>query len=166
MRTSGEGEGVSAAEAVADSTLPNLTVQAADAEPLPTTDTSWVVPFASSSARTVRTDITVELRRCGVVQRTIDDARIVASELLGNALRYAEPLATGGLGVCLQVQPNWVRIAVSDGGSMTLPALLHSPMLAPGGRGLAIVNTLASTWGVQERSDGNTVFGVLQRHLS
>lgn len=127
---------------------------------------SWTVPFAPSSARTARTDVTVELRRCGVTQRTIDDARIVVSELVGNALRYAEPLTSGGLEVTIDVDSEEVRVAVSDGGSVTLPTLLNPPPTAPRGRGLTIVGTLATSWGVHEGSRGNTVYSVLRRHLS
>ncbi len=127
---------------------------------------SWTVPFAPSSARTARTDVTVELRRHGATQRTIDDARIVVSELVGNALRYAEPLPSGGLEVALDIDSESVRVAVSDGGSVTLPTLLNPPPMAPKGRGLTIVGTLAHSWGVHEGTHGNTVYGVLRRHLS
>lgn len=50
---------------------------------------------------------------------------------------------------------------MSDGGSATLPTVLHPPTLAPSGRGLTIVRTLTREWGVLESAEGNTVFGVL-----
>ncbi len=91
----------------------------------------------------------------------VDDARIVVSELLGNALRHARPIQDAGLVLTLEVQPDAVRLSVSDGGSATLPTLLHAPELAVSGRGLTIVRTLTREWGVREGTDGNTVFGVL-----
>lgn len=103
----------------------------------------------------------MELRRRGVAQHVIDDARLVVSELLGNALRHARPIPETGLVLTLDVQPDAVRLSVSDGGSATLPTLLHAPGLAPGGRGLTIVRTLTREWGVREGAQGNTVFGVL-----
>jgi anti-sigma regulatory factor (Ser/Thr protein kinase) len=106
-------------------------------------------------------NVTVALRRYGVPQQVVDDARIVVSELLGNALRHARPIQDTGLMLSLEVQPDSVRLSVSDGGSATLPTLLHPPDLALSGRGLTIVRTLTREWGVREGVDGNTVFGVL-----
>ncbi len=119
------------------------------------------MPFAPSAVRTARTSVTVALRRHGVTQHVVDDARIVVSELLGNALRHARPIPHAGLVLTLEVEPDSVRLAVSDGGSPTLPTLLHPPDLASSGRGLTIVCTLTREWGVREGPDGNTVFGVL-----
>jgi anti-sigma regulatory factor (Ser/Thr protein kinase) len=124
---------------------------------------SWGVPFTASSVRSARTNVTVTLRRYGITQRIIDDARVVVSELLGNALRHARPIQGCGLVLTLEVDDESVRLSVADGGSATLPTLLHPPQLAPEGRGLTIVRTLTREWGVREGEDGNTVFGVLAR---
>jgi anti-sigma regulatory factor (Ser/Thr protein kinase) len=110
-----------------------------------------------------RTNVTVALRSHGIAQPTVDDARIVVSELMGNALRHAQPLTSGGLTVGIEVGADSVRIWVSDGGSATLPTLVSPPVMSPSGRGLSIVRTLTRSWGVQERPSGNTVFGVLAR---
>lgn len=122
---------------------------------------SWAVPFSPSAVRSARTNVTVALRRFGVAQHIVDDARIVVSELLGNALRHARPTSDGGLILRLELLPDAVRLSVCDGGSATLPTLLHPPELALSGRGLTIVRTLTREWGVREGVDGNTVFGVL-----
>jgi anti-sigma regulatory factor (Ser/Thr protein kinase) len=137
----------------------------ADTEPSTTTvaEESWALPFTPSSVRIARTSITVALRRHGVPQHVVDDARIVVSELLGNALRHARPIPGGGLVLSLAVLADSIRLAISDGGSATLPTLLHPPELALSGRGLTIVRTLTREWGVRESPDGNTVFGVLAR---
>lgn len=105
--------------------------------------------------------MTVALRRHGIAQQVVDDARIVVSELLGNALRHARPIPNEGLVMSLEVDDDVVRVAVADGGSATLPALLHGPDLASSGRGLRIVRTLTREWGVREDDRGNTVFAVL-----
>jgi len=91
----------------------------------------------------------------------VDDARLVVSELLGNALRHARPIRNAGLVLTLEMQQDAVRLSVSDGGSATLPTLLHPPELAVSGRGLTMVRTLTREWGVREEEEGNTVFGVL-----
>lgn len=124
---------------------------------------SWGVPFTAAAVRSARTNVTVALRRCGIAQRIIDDARLIVSELLGNALRHARPIQGCGLVLTLEIDEDSVRLSVADGGSATLPTLLHGPELAPNGRGLTIVRTLTREWGVREGKHGNTVFGVLAR---
>ncbi|MGH3505415.1 MAG: ATP-binding protein, partial [Nocardioidaceae bacterium] len=101
------------------------------------------------------------LRRHGIVQRVVDDARVVVSELLGNALRHARPIEGGKLLLTMEVTADSVRLAVTDGGAATLPRVLRTAELAPNGRGLTIVRTLTREWGVDETGQGNTVFGVL-----
>jgi anti-sigma regulatory factor (Ser/Thr protein kinase) len=132
-----------------------------DETPGPAPRVSWGVPFTAAAVRTARTNVTVALRRYGVPQHVVDDARIVVSELLGNALRHARPIQDAGLVLTLEMQPDSVRLSVSDGGSATVPTLLHAPDLALSGRGLTIVRTLTREWGVREGAEGNTVFGVL-----
>jgi anti-sigma regulatory factor (Ser/Thr protein kinase) len=110
--------------------------------------------------RAVVEDLTAQ----GLDGDIVDEAEIVVSELLGNALRHARPLPDGTLRVILELEPKSIRICVVDGGSATLPTLQHPPPMSVGGRGLSIVRTLTQNWGVQESHSGNTVFGVL--HLS
>ena len=93
----------------------------------------------------------------------MEDARVVVTELLANSLRHARACSDGGLAVDLAVSAEDITIAVMDGGSATLPALIHPPPLAPSGRGLAIVRTLTRRWGIREHGSGNVVFGVLSR---
>ena len=61
------------------------------------------------------------------------------------------------------VDDQHVRLAVADGGSVTVPSLVSPTPTRVSGRGLSIVHSLTSDWGVQERADGNTVFGILSR---
>lgn len=124
---------------------------------------SWSLPFVPASARVARAHVTVLLRRCSVPQQIVEDAQVVVSELVGNALRHARALPSGTIDVGLEIAHDSVRIFVVDGGSATLPTLLSPPPLSLGGRGLSIVRTLTRQWGVHETRDGNTVFGVLDR---
>lgn len=124
---------------------------------------SWSLPFVPTSARLARMHVAVVLRQFLVTQEIVDDAQMVVSELVGNALRHARPLPPGTINVGLDVADVSVRVFVVDGGSATLPTLLSPPPLSLGGRGLSIVRTLTRQWGVQETRKGNTVFGVLDR---
>jgi anti-sigma regulatory factor (Ser/Thr protein kinase) len=124
---------------------------------------SWRVPFAPSAARIARRNLTVALRQADVEQPVADDARVVVTELLANSLRHAQACSDGGLTVELAVSADDITIAVTDGGSATLPTLIHPPPLAPSGRGLSIVRSLTRRWGIREGGNGNVVFGVLSR---
>lgn len=73
-----------------------------------------------------------------------DDVRLVASELVTNALIHA---GTAFL-VTLRGTPGRVLLAVQDGSS-TVPVRPPAGLaLEPGGRGLAIVAELSDEWGV------------------
>ena len=50
-----------------------------------------------------------------------DDARLVVSELVGNAVRHARPLADGTMQVAWGQADDAVDIAVTDGGALTTP---------------------------------------------
>jgi anti-sigma regulatory factor (Ser/Thr protein kinase) len=122
---------------------------------------TWTVPFSASAVHVARAAVTHALHTAGVAAHIVEDARVVVSELLGNALRHARPLPDGTLRVELVLEPRSLRICVIDGGSVTLPTLLHPPPMSVGGRGLSIVRTLTQNWGVRESRSGNTVYGVL-----
>lgn len=123
---------------------------------------SWTVPFSASAVHAARSTVATKLRGLDAADAVVEDARVVVSELLGNALRHARPLPDGTLRIGLVVEDHAVRLFVVVGGSATLPTLLTPPPLSAGGRGLAIVSALSHDWGVRETGAGNTVFGVLR----
>jgi anti-sigma regulatory factor (Ser/Thr protein kinase) len=94
-----------------------------------------------------------ELRARGVANQVVDDAALVISELVGNAVRHGAPLADGGLRVGWTVTDSVVRLEVSDGGRGPLRHEVIEPRLGGGsadaetGRGLAIVALLTASWG-------------------
>ena len=79
----------------------------------------------------------------------IDDAELITSELVTNAIRHA-----GGV-VELRVSalPHRVRISVVDKAPQDLPSVAGDRGLQVGGRGLALVARLAADWGC-EAGDG------------
>jgi len=112
--------------------------------------------------REARRRVAAELAGRGVPREVVEDARVVVSELLGNALRHARPGRSGEIELRLTVDEDRIRLAVVDGGSATLPTLRTPPELSTTGRGLSIVRTLTCEWGVREAETGNTVYGVLR----
>jgi anti-sigma regulatory factor (Ser/Thr protein kinase) len=125
---------------------------------------SWTLPFELTSVRAARQQVADLLVARGVADELIGDACSVVSELVGNALRHARPLPDGTLEVNVVLDESSVVLTVADGGAEgTIPSVVSPMPLARSGRGLTIVHTLTSDWGVRESADGNTVFGILSR---
>lgn len=88
-----------------------------------------------------------------------DDAGLVVSELLSNAVRHASPLPNGKLRLTWRREPSGgVEVAVTDGGAATRPQQRHPSLSALGGRGLTIVGALSSSWGIRNEDPGVTVW--------
>jgi anti-sigma regulatory factor (Ser/Thr protein kinase) len=112
-----------------------------------------LVPHSPPSASAVRHRFVDELRGHGLPGIVVDDAALVLSELVGNAIRHGAPLPTGGIRVRWTVSPDVIRIEVADGGRGPLRHEASAPLAAGGsadaerGRGLAIVALLTVSWG-------------------
>ncbi|WP_165372596.1 ATP-binding protein [Nocardioides iriomotensis] len=119
------------------------------------------VPFAASSVAVARQKLRSWLVEAGTSTETIDDARIVISELVANSVRHARPLPAGDIVVTWQVEPRGLEIAVTDGGSGTKPRTVQATSSALAGRGMAIVESLAVTWWSDHSRAQSTVHAVL-----
>jgi anti-sigma regulatory factor (Ser/Thr protein kinase) len=101
------------------------------------------------AAALARRSVQETLGRWRVQPAQIEDAQLVASELVANALRYGrQPLALG-----LALTGNAVTVSVADR-SEAPPRLHHRALLDERGRGLHIVASLAQTWGVRPVAGG------------
>lgn len=87
----------------------------------------------------------------------LDDALLLVSELVGNAVRHGRDEIV----LRLRPYPPGIGVAVTDHGDEmpTLPDGRPDPTV-PSGRGLLIVAALASRWGVEkvESGSGKTVW--------
>jgi two-component sensor histidine kinase len=101
------------------------------------------------------------MRSAGTTDGAVDNAAIVVTELLTNAIRHASPLSGRWLQVTWDLENESVEIAVSDGGSTTLPRVSRPALSALGGRGLEIVESLSQRWGVRGAGPGTTVWAIL-----
>ncbi|MGH3716374.1 MAG: ATP-binding protein [Micromonosporaceae bacterium] len=123
------------------------------------------MPHHPSSAALVRRQLISDLTTSGCRTEFADDAAVVASELVGNAVRHARPLPGGELAVSWRTAPDGLEIRVIDGGSPQAPMLRRMPPESVNGRGLVIVSTLAAQWGVAPDTRGRCVWAWLG-HLS
>lgn len=120
-----------------------------------------LVPHLSSSVRWARGRLADDLDQRGVHRGVIDDAVLVLSEVLSNALKHARPLASGQIRVAWQLADGFLELEVTDGGGPTLPQPSTPTLSALGGRGLSIVASLAAQWGVRQAPGESTVWAVL-----
>ena len=119
------------------------------------------LPFSAESAAVARQELVDWMHSLNARDEARDDARLVVSELVGNAIRHARPLADGTMHVAWGAGPTGLDIAVSDGGALTTPEKVDAGVSDLAGRGLAIVETLAARWWVESSRSRTTVHAVL-----
>lgn len=120
-----------------------------------------LLPHAPASVAVARQRLYSDLVAWGIFEPVADDAALVVSELISNALRHARPLPSGEIEVAWTMSDGAVEVAVSDGGSSTEPRLARPSLSSLGGRGLGIVQHLATRWGVRYDDGATTVWAVV-----
>lgn len=85
----------------------------------------------------------------GVPRGTVDTVVLLVSELATNCVVHAGT----GFELRLERTAGVVRVEVTDQG-VGMPAPRHPRPLEPSGRGLQIVDMLATTWGVRQEQGG------------
>jgi anti-sigma regulatory factor (Ser/Thr protein kinase) len=108
--------------------------------------TTVQLPFDLSSARTARQMFVSELLDHGLTRGVVDDATLVLSELVSNALEHGAPNSRGLLDVSWCVEDERLRISVHDGGPRTLLSPREFSDVNLRGRGLVIVDHLCDSW--------------------
>ena len=138
---------------------PSASATGPDLRPL--TTSSLRVPHEITGVRRARHAVAEQLTAAGVPDAVRDDAMLVLSELVSNAVRHAEPLPTGEIGVSWSVTHDVIHLEITDGGSSTRPQANIVAMTSMGGRGLDIVRSVSSEWGVTEGDSSVTVWADL-----
>ncbi|MFE0508521.1 ATP-binding protein [Streptomyces sp. NPDC058964] len=115
------------------------------------------VPVASrpeSAATARRLAQVVVLRQWGLTPKMTEDAVLLVSELVGNAVRH-----TGArvFGLRMRRRRGWIRVEVRDP-SRGLPCLMPVQETDISGRGLFLVDKLADRWGVDLLPRGKTTW--------
>lgn len=119
------------------------------------TEAEVPLPSRPESAATARrlTQVVV-LRHWGLTPKMTEDAVLLVSELVGNAVRH-----TGArtFGLRMRRRRGWIRVEVRDP-SRGLPCLMPVQELDVSGRGLFLVDKLSDRWGVDLLPRGKTTW--------
>ena len=121
-----------------------------------------VLPHEVSAVADARRRLGVYLNRYRVARAASDDALLVLSELLSNAIRYAPPLPDGEVRAAWWIDKAGTHVEVTDGRGDTEPRRVSDPHPESiGGRGLAIVDVLTTGWNVRTAAHHRTVHAVI-----
>lgn len=96
-------------------------------------------------------------RASGLPADVVDDAELLVSELVSNAVLHGSPVIT----LCVDLGPPCIGVGVRDEGEGVPPTAVEPPPpWRPRGRGLMIVDRLSESWGVtvSEPPPGKTVW--------
>ena len=87
-----------------------------------------------------------------------DEAVLLTSELCTNTLQHTASGRGGSFEVTIYHSPESLRVEVRDDGSSTVPAIQNFAELSEDGRGLELVQLIASRWGQNGDGYGRSVF--------
>lgn len=113
------------------------------------------VPHRPDSVPATRAFLTRLLDGWGVEGSVIDDASLLASELMTNAVRHG----SGIVRLRVETDEGRLHVAVHDDLDKR-PVVNHVGAASPGGRGMWIVESIAHDWGTDDDGDtpGKTVW--------
>ena len=112
------------------------------------------LPATAESPGSARRFVTEQLDHWGY-RTLVSDAALLTSELVTNAVVHgSEPYAVEVVDLL-----NGVLVTVEDAGHAALPSAQLPEPAAAGGRGLALVGSIATSWGASAiPSDGTVVW--------
>lgn len=133
---------------------------------------SWcvVVPHHAHGARLARHRLAAELGDV-IGAALLADTIAVLAELVGNAIRHADPLPGGVVRVAWRLHGRddreEVTVRVTDGGATDRgPVIRAAGAEAVDGRGLRIVTALSECWGIDRDGLGQSVWARLRSDAS
>ena len=99
--------------------------------------------------------VTLDLLQAWGSRHDLDDAALLVSELVSNVVDHVQGEAT--LSLELSLAGDWLRISVADG-SAVRPVIRQLEEDRPRGRGLQLVEAIASRWGAEDHPGGKRVW--------
>ncbi len=113
------------------------------------------IPATASGVAAARHLVTVLLPSWELPDALCGDAELIVSELVTNAYRHAP--GTNSFELALERRADGVRLSLADGSSI-YPLITELSSTATSGRGMTIVETLASRWGADDYRGGKRVW--------
>jgi anti-sigma regulatory factor (Ser/Thr protein kinase) len=110
-----------------------------------------VLPFTANAAALAREALRIHAAKAPT--DTVEDAALLTSELVTNAVRHGRPPVQ----LSIAVTEGRLIVSVLDHGS-GLPHVVSAPPDATGGRGLHIVEAVSDEWGVSVEGPGKAVW--------
>ena len=112
-----------------------------------------VVPNRPDSTPAARAFLMRLLRGWGLEEGIINDASLLTTELVSNAVRHGD----GAVKLRVEVDNGVVEVRVHDDG-VKPPSVNHADPSSLGGRGLWIVEAVADQWGSDNDNPGKSVW--------
>ena len=117
------------------------------------------VPDRLDSIPAARAFLTRLLDGWGIGDEVIDDASLLASELMSNAVKHGG----GVVDLKIEAEDGLLHVGVHDN-SDGAPTIKEAGPSSPGGRGMWIVQSVAHDWGTDPDGSGKTVWFELNLH--
>lgn len=121
---------------------------------------AMLVRHEPTSAAIVRRKIAAELGERGFDNECIEDVALVASELVGNAVKHVDPTTQADdadLDISWSISDTHVVLSVVDVGDDEPQTRTAGPH-ETSGRGMAIIEALSAAWGVDRLPGGKRVW--------
>jgi serine phosphatase RsbU (regulator of sigma subunit)/anti-sigma regulatory factor (Ser/Thr protein kinase) len=118
------------------------------------------LPDDNTAPGTARRFLREQLRDWAVEEETVEVAELCVSELVTNAVIHTGTSAE----VTLHLDADFLTVLVRDGGgSGSVRRPTDSDALAVSGRGLSLVDAVATAWAAEHGADGTTVWFEIER---
>lgn len=124
-------------------------------------DEQILLDYSLSAAGTARHALIDSMAGQEVHPEVVEEASIVISELVTNAVQHSEPSVGDQVRAAWTLRKGVVEVSVTDAGGESTPRPARRHVLASSGRGLRIVRSLAHEWGVVEAHRSRTVWASL-----
>lgn len=115
-----------------------------------------VLPFETSTPAIARTRLAAFLTVNLASPSVIDDALIVISEMIANAVSHGSPTPDGGIEISWSIHGDLLELSVLDAGACTSLTPIDFDEDSLSGRGLSIISRVADRWWV-DMSQGTRV---------
>lgn len=114
------------------------------------------VPSRVDSVPAARAFLTTLLKGWSVEESVIEDAALLTTELMANALEHGQGLLSMGV----ELDDGVLHVGVQDRTDNEQPKVLPLDETSAGGRGMWIVNVMSRDWGTDagNESGGKTVW--------